>query len=259
MITSEPINLIKNHHAHLEMNKFEIQDEEYSFPYHYLATIKNKTPSIHKRLSWGIEYLTYIEYIRSFIETNKPKSILDIGCGDGYLINSIPFDKTNNFIGIDLSNKAIQFANAFSDGYQFKCINLFELKQEFELITLIEVIEHIPDNLLTTFIKESFSKVKKGGHLIISVPTTVERTQRKHYRHYDESLLEQQIDQPNFTIVEQKRLYKKSKLLERIIKFSQSRNSKTIKRWVWAWHKQNTFFSDKENGKHLVTIYQRIK
>lgn len=241
------------------MSKFQIQEDEYSFPYHYLTSLNNNVPSIYKRLGWGYEYITYIDFITNYIEEKiKPMSLLDIGCGDGFLINKLNFDKSKKINGIDLSEKAISFAKAFSNGYKFYCKDLFEIREKYNTVCLIEVLEHIPDNDLTLFVNEAFSKVDVDGYLIISVPTTVNPVQKKHYRHYDEKLLKQHINQENFEIVDQFRLYKKSRLLERLIKFSQKQNSNTIKKIVWKWHKKNTYFADINNGKHLITIYKRI-
>ena len=242
------------------MDKFQIQENEYSFPYHYLTSLNNNVPSIDKRLSWGYEYLTYVDFITKYIEEEiNPKSLLDIGCGDGFLINNLVFDNSKKINGIDLSEKAISFAKAFSNGYEFYCKDIFDVKEKFNTVCLIEVIEHIPDGELSSFIDESFKKVDVGGYLIISVPTTVDPVQKKHFRHYDESLLNKHINHENFKIIDQVRLYKKSKLLEKMIKFSQKHKSKKLRKIVWKWHKKNTYFSDTKNGKHLVTIYRRTK
>ena len=240
------------------MDKFQIQEAEYTFPYHYLTSLTNNVPFIYKRLSWGYEYITYIDYICKYIEEKiKPTSLLDIGCGDGFLINNLTYDKSIRNKGIDLSEKAISFAKAFSSGYEFDCIDLFQINEKFNTVCLIEVLEHIPDHLLTSFIHESFAKVETGGYLIVCVPTTVDKVHQKHYRHYDESLLDEQINHSNFEIIKQLRLYKKSKLLEKLVKFSQKSNSQTIKKIVWNWHKKKSYISDVKRGMHLVTIYKR--
>lgn len=240
------------------MDKFQLQDGEYVFPYHYLTSLQKDTPSIYKRLSWGYEYITYIDFVQNYIEqTLKPESLLDIGCGDGYLINHLTYDHNKHYQGIDLSQRAIGFAKAFSQGYRFENMDLFDVETEFDVVCLIEVLEHIPDEMLKAFTKEAFSKVKIGGHMIVAVPTTVDRVHKKHYRHYDEALLKSQATFDNFELIEQVRLYRKSNLLERLIKFSQRRNSKTLKRAIWNWHKSNTYFANQDNGKHLIAIYRR--
>jgi len=202
------------------VDKFQLQDDEYIFPYHYLTNLDNNIPTIYKRLSWGYEYITYIDFIRNHIEQKlKPNTMLDIGCGDGYLINSFDYDTSKSYKGIDLSERAIGFAKAFSDGHDFECIDLFKINAKFNVVCLIEVLEHIPDDILQTFIAEAFSKVEIGGHMIIAVPTTVDNVHKKHYRHYDESLLKNQCDLYNFELIEQVRLYKKSSILEDLLSF----------------------------------------
>ena len=242
----------------MKENKFDIQDEEYIFPYHYLTSLNNQIPNIEKRLSWGLEYLTYNNFIIKYIEEIiKPKSLLDIGCGDGYLINNLNYSSNNNFLGIDLSSRAIKFANAFSNGYEFKVEDLFKVNQTFQVVSLIEVIEHIPDDMIEKFIDEAKSKVERGGYLIISVPTTVDPVQPKHYRHYDEELVEKHINPQGFELVEQKRLFKKSKFLDKISKKIFKQRSNTLKRILWSLHKKNSYFASREKGKHIVCIYQK--
>ena len=81
------------------MDKFQLQDNEYIFPYHYLTSLDNGVPNIYKRLSWGYEYITYLDFIRKYIEKKlKPDTMLDIGCGDGELLRKCTdFGNQNNF------------------------------------------------------------------------------------------------------------------------------------------------------------------
>ena len=133
-------------------------------------------------------------------------------------------------IGIDLSEKAISFAKAFSNGYEFYCKDIFDVKEKFNTVCLIEVIEHIPDGELSSFIDESFKKVDVGGYLIISVPTTVDPVQKKHFRHYDESLLNKHINHKNFKIIsgqfQVNFKYKKTTAPKILL------NSLTISKWI---------------------------
>ena len=126
------------------MDKFEIQDLQYSsFPYHYIPHFdSNGIARISRVLEWGWDYLTYMTFIKSLIENELAvETILDVGCGDGYLINSLRRYKLKK--GIDISNKAIQFAKAFSNDAIFEVMDVADETNQFDLVMLIEVIEHI--------------------------------------------------------------------------------------------------------------------
>lgn len=240
------------------MEKFEIQNDQYSFPYHYITSLKNNTPRIERRLKWGLEYLTYTKFVQDFIQnTAKPKSLLDIGCGDGYLINSLPYDNANYFLGIDLSERAIKFANAFSLGYSFKNENLFNIKEKFEVVSLLEVLEHIPDDTIDSFVNEAFDKVADGGYLIISVPTDIMPLNKKHYRHYNTHMLSEQTKRDDFEIVTQEHIFKKSSAWENLTRFIFFSHSKTVRKKLWEIHRKFFFYGNKKNGKHLITIYKK--
>lgn len=240
------------------MEKFDLQDEEYRFPYHYLVSFEKDAPSINKKLGWGIEYLTYINFVKEKILKINPKSLLDIGCGDGYLINSLEYNKEKKFLGIDLSERAIKFANAFSNGYEFKKFDLFDIKEKFDVVTLIEVIEHIPDDFLDQFINEACEKVDNNGYLIVSVPTNVEPVQKKHYRHYDEQMLSSHVKRTDFKIIDEIRLYRKSLILRNLEKLFMTSRSKSLRKFFWKLHKKFFYYANVEDGTHLIRIYKRV-
>ena len=133
--------------------KFETQDNQYEFPYHYLASMNEETPQIKKTLGWGFEYLSYMNEVLFEIGNLKYNNILDVGCGDGYLLNHLETDSKK--LGIDLSQNAIIFANAFAKDAKFEIRDLLTLEEKYDLISLIEnqnISEVVTAGLINLFI-----------------------------------------------------------------------------------------------------------
>jgi 2-polyprenyl-6-hydroxyphenyl methylase/3-demethylubiquinone-9 3-methyltransferase len=117
--------------------------------------------------SFSYLYKTLKKLISKF---KRDISIRDIGCGNGYLTKKI----TKGFktvIAIDNSKSAIKFAKKKYKG-NIKFINTdldnFVTKKKFNIILLIEVIEHIylPD----LFLKKIVKLMNKNSILIITTP-----------------------------------------------------------------------------------------
>jgi len=108
--------------------------------------------------------------IIEFIKNKKPGKILDIGCGLGYLLASIP--NTWEKHGSDGSNFAISFMKKNDPTIIIEEINLekppVEYQKKFDVVVCYHVIEHIknPD----IFFKHLSMMVKSGGILIIGTP-----------------------------------------------------------------------------------------
>lgn len=204
-----------------------------------------------------------MDYILHEIEALSPTSVLDVGCGDGYMINQLCNRAySGDLRGVDMSARAISFANAFCPRPDtFRAQDIFSLTEKSELVSMIEVIEHIPDDIVIGFIEQAFSLSSK--YVLISVPTTALALQKKHYRHYDEMILEQQTRgvQNEFSLIKSVRLYNGRPYLALVKKLLENRflsltNSRIIKA-IWAYHKKNTYFADSPNGYHLVALYKR--
>ena len=245
----------------MDISKFEIQDNQYEFPYHYLAFMDNKTPQIKRTLGWGFEYLSYMNEVIEEIKQLEYKNILDVGCGDGYLLNHLETDAEK--LGIDLSQKAIMFANAFAKDSKFEIKDLFKLEEEYDLISLIEVLEHIPNDFVELFMTKVLSLIKKDGYFIISVPTTVIPLNKKHYRHYDEKLLSEHIEKfGDVELIKERRVYKMTPTLKLVMRLLNNRvwsiNSKILLNLFWKWHVKNNINATKENGYHIVRIYKKL-
>lgn len=241
----------------------KIQESEYEFPYHYLPSLKNGVPSIRRFLGWGWEYLTYMDFIISEIMQLKPKSVLDIGCGDGYLINRLcGMSYDGQLRGVDTSERAITFARAFCPHDNvFHVEDIFKMSDMFEFVSMVEVIEHIPDEIVDEFIKKAFSLSSK--YVLISVPTTAFPLQKKHYRHYDEDILRKQtaFASADFDLVKTVRLYNENKLLKLLKRLLENKffaiNYKPLLKILWQLHKKHTYFATSQNGFHLIGLYRR--
>ena len=95
------------------------------------------------------------------------KTVLDVGCGNGFLLSflSKKFKKT----GIEIDEKGIQEATKFAKIYRIDLNKNFKLREMYDIIILNHVIEHLkkPDLLIQ---KLSKNHLKNGGYLIIGTP-----------------------------------------------------------------------------------------
>lgn len=189
------------------MNKFEIQDNQYIFPYHWIPEIKNTNGvykiSVSRELYWGFQYLCYMQYVAEKVLQEKAENILDVGCGDGRFAD-IYYKIGGNGIykGIDLSDKAIALAAVMNSGHlnaSFAVENVCDSmeREKYDCATLMEVLEHIPDEMVSSFLQGVSNCLRVGGVLFMTVPSTNLPLEQKHYRHYTKDLLSEQIKAAN--------------------------------------------------------------
>lgn len=241
--------------------RFQMQDSAYEFPYHYLPELTDKGIHIYRSIDWALEYLTYVTYVRDRVLELKPQSILDVGCGDGRLLNLIG-NSVSVRTGVDLSEQAIAFARAFNpDANWFHCAAA-DVPGSFDLVTCIETLEHIPDSDMSDFVSAMHSKLVSDGTLILSVPTVVRRVNRKHWRHYTLDLLESHLA-PFFSIQESVYLFRDdilTGLLNRILRNRFFLLEHSLgKRTVWNLHRRRSFFASAKNGTHIVAICRNVQ
>ena len=238
------------------MDKFQVQDALYNMPYHYFPTVDGDAVRLHQALPWGLEYLTYMVHVVELIRMSRPGSLLDVGCGDGRLEHMlrgvVPIMK-----GIDLSERAIAFARAFNPDIEFEPIDISAIKDKYAAITLIEVLEHVPDSDLTRLVQNVAPCLEQEGFLLVTVPTTNLPLNRKHYRHYTLELLTDTLA-PTFRIERHWWVYQlgfKTRILSRLLL---NRwfvlNHRGLSRLIWKVHRRYSFFAQPTNGAHLIAL-----
>lgn len=105
---------------------------------------------------------------------NKERCILDLGCGNGYLVSYLLKNGYNNSYGTDASETGIAIAKKeYPDHFFLQDLSTGMLpeplqKMQFDTIISTEVIEHLYDP--GGFIDLCKETLPKGGELIISTP-----------------------------------------------------------------------------------------
>ena len=179
----------------MKKERFTIQELEYVIPYHHLVDFKHFSNAWI--MPWGQEYYTYIKKVLVLSKNFNPRSIIDIGCGDGKVSYEFArlYGTSLKNVGIDLSERAIMLAKGLNwgNGAEFFCASVSAIQETFELATLIEVLEHVPDDEVASFVSNIRERLILGGILIISVPSDCIRVSNKHYRHYNPKLLSEHL------------------------------------------------------------------
>ena len=114
--------------------------------------------------------LTWIQSIASLAE----KRVLDVGCGGGILSDSMARQRAD-VLGIDLSSKALKVAQLHALEAQTPRIGYREvsaeglakeLPAEFDVVTCMEMLEHVPDP--ASVVSACAALVKPGGWVFFS-------------------------------------------------------------------------------------------
>ena len=101
--------------------------------------------------------------IRSIVSSAAIRTALDVGCGTGDFLGSLP-DSIAKY-GIEPSPAAVQAAKR---GVSIVSADLEHCAADtlFDAVTIIDVIEHVPDP--EAFLRQAYAHVSPGGLLIVS-------------------------------------------------------------------------------------------
>lgn len=240
--------------------KFKIQENEYQFPYHHLPYIDGQENVVNYRtLAWGFKYFCYLLHCKKIIVSLGVNSVLDVGCGEGRFLGLLG-DEIDRKVGVDLSERAIGFAKAFHPEIEFFTRNISETEEKFDIVTAIEVLEHIPDEDVTDFFNKLAARTKERGKILVSVPTTVKPVSAKHYRHYNLELFQNQLQTANipFKIEKVDYVYREPKWLRLYSKLTNNKfgtlQIKYLNDLLWKHIQKNLCSTDAEHGEELIVL-----
>ena len=109
-------------------------------------------------------------------QTKVKGNYLDYGCGLGHLFPHM-FESNINGYGLEFSKSSVEEVNKrFKDHPKFKGVqeekslpSAYE-NDFFDVVSLIETIEHLNDHYLPITLKELYRVLKPGGKLLVTTP-----------------------------------------------------------------------------------------
>ena len=170
----------------------ELQERAYRSPYHYLPVIEEARFSQHQYWSWGYRYLGRLQITLELLEKTSFQSLLDIGCGDGRFLREVQYRFSGKrLLGIDYSKQAVHLARSLNPELQYEVMDIVQgtLDERFDVVTLLEVIEHIPSESLAEFLRAATRHLNPGGRLILTTPHSNTRVDPKHHQHFNSARL----------------------------------------------------------------------
>jgi 2-polyprenyl-3-methyl-5-hydroxy-6-metoxy-1,4-benzoquinol methylase len=241
-------------------NLQQIQDDEYSFPYHYVSQFRNGFTESYFD-SWGINYVATIEFILEKLKGEKLESAIDIGCGDGRLVSEIQKNFPSATIsGVDYSTRAIQLAKSMNPKGNYRQMDIIAetIEQKFDLAVLMEVFEHIKPEESEKFVASIPKLLNAKGILYVTVPHINKAIEYKHYRHFSSTSLIKCFDK-YFDVVEivpfeqgKKRKAILDTLLGNRFFILNSHRLRTI---LYNYYKKNLFTSDEQSCNRIFVKF----
>jgi 2-polyprenyl-3-methyl-5-hydroxy-6-metoxy-1,4-benzoquinol methylase len=125
------------------------------------------TNPVVKRLMAGFE-----RSLEELFRQAAPRTLLDVGCGEGVLTHKWAQRVEGRVVGIDLEDPVIQaeWEKRKAPNLEYRMMKAEKLpfgEGEFDLAAAIEVLEHVPDPEHTV---AQMARAARGGHLLVSVP-----------------------------------------------------------------------------------------
>jgi 2-polyprenyl-3-methyl-5-hydroxy-6-metoxy-1,4-benzoquinol methylase len=151
-------------------------------------------------------------------EIKEGSKVLDYGCGTGFLIKYL-LEKNFEIFGADSSPDSVNYVNNIYNGNKhfkgaYLIKDVLKLNLKFDIIFVIEVIEHLPDIYLEELFKNVYSLLSPDGKVIITTPNnenlelskvycpncdhTFHRWQ--HVRSWDDKKLSNYLENSGFTV-----------------------------------------------------------
>jgi 2-polyprenyl-3-methyl-5-hydroxy-6-metoxy-1,4-benzoquinol methylase len=145
-------------------------------------SIKNVASELYAKV--GTRMVRFTQRYRSYLcplhevisEVPEQSRVLDVGCGNGLLLNLLAnLGRIKHGHGFDLSKPAIDIAKQVAlkhppdhtVTFESRSVNQGIPRLGFEVVTVIDVLHHIPDSYKQSFVSDLCDAVPESGRLII--------------------------------------------------------------------------------------------
>lgn len=145
-----------------------------------------------------VRYDLSLQFLSNHLVNHKA---LDFGGGDGAMA-SLLADRGAIVTIVDPISLALAYARGADERLSVvqARTKLPFPNASFQIVTMLETLEHIPDHEEMTALHEANRVLIRRGKLIVSVPSHRKKVPEKHYRHYDRYRLREALNCASFVI-----------------------------------------------------------
>ncbi len=245
-------------------NRQQVQEDQYTFPYHYIPHWHRGRFTQMRCLRWGYEYLSYLGFVLDCLGQRTFRSLLDVGCGDGRLLGEVcrRFGSVR-LVGVDTSAAALRLATAFHPDIAFLQGDITSdalLDETFDIVTLIDTLEHIPPENLSAFLDGLDGHLSEGGWLIVTVPSSNVKVRPKHFQHFEGESLAALLES-RFFVQETHYLNRKGwrvRLLHRLLTNGLfCLNEKHLVNWLFRYYRKRLLPAGPTNCQRICVICRK--
>lgn len=134
--------------------------------------------------------------IRDLLGHRRAMRVADIGCGAGVMTDYLA--RYGDVVGVDFSTAAISAAKRFSGRPRFIAGGIEALPDaRYDLITLFDVLEHIPRAERPDFIAQIRTRLADAGLLFFSTPAPSATRSRREARDPSLQIIDEQVELPD--------------------------------------------------------------
>lgn len=122
-----------------------------------------------------IAYRPYVCPFNEILElVGENKSVFDVGCGSGMLLALMAeYQKPKKLGGLEINQNLVENAKVLLKEYSIPASVTLQNGQDFpeeikdyDFVTMIDVLHHVPQELQIEYLKNLLKKMKKGSRLI---------------------------------------------------------------------------------------------
>jgi 2-polyprenyl-3-methyl-5-hydroxy-6-metoxy-1,4-benzoquinol methylase len=213
--------------------------------------------------TWGLNYISSIDFVINQIKKENFDSLVDVGTGDGRLVRELSLNfKDKKITGIDYSEKAINMAKAMNPKLDFVYLDITrdDFGQRFDVLTLVEVFEHIPLDQCEKFVSSLKNLLNHNGVIFLTVPHKNKPLSEKHFQHFSFKSLKEYYEK-DFEVVDVFFLEKKSKVVRILKKLLENRlfilNNKFLLNLIYRVYKKHFLFAKENNCGRMFLKLQK--
>lgn len=137
----------------------------------YGTTIQSAPESLDENAArrWG---KAYAYYLREWMPASRAACIVDLACGYGRLLYFYKERGYSNISGVDISPDQVARARQIvHDTHEGDVLDFLQVHPgEFNLISALDLIEHLTKDEVLQFVDSCYKALRPGGRLVLQTP-----------------------------------------------------------------------------------------